>query len=196
MEPERLVTQATLDHFLETDERAATDEENVSGVNREEFLVRMFATTLRRNIRNRPFEDLQQRLLHAFTRNVARDRWVLILATNLVDFVDVDDPLLRAFDVAIGSLQKFENDVLDVFTDVACFSQRGGIDDRERNREHARECLREQRLAGAGRSDEKDVCFLDLDVRTTTTELDAFVVLIDGDGQALLCFLLADHIFV
>src|ERR1700741_3782771 len=112
MEPERLVPQAPLDHFFETDERATTDEENVGGVDREEFLVRMFAATLRWNIRNRAFKDLQQRLLHAFTRDVARDRRVLILATNLVDFVDVDDPLLCAFDVAVGGLQEFENDVL------------------------------------------------------------------------------------
>src|ERR1051326_949549 len=104
MEPERLVAQATLDHFLETDERAAADEENVGSVDREEFLVRMFATTLRRNIRNSAFEDLQQRLLHTFTGDVARDRRVLILATDLVDFVDVDDALLRALDVAVRSL--------------------------------------------------------------------------------------------
>jgi hypothetical protein len=56
--------------------------------------------------------------------------------------------------------------------------------------------LREQRLAGSGRADEQDVCFLDLDVGTTTAELNAFVVLINGDGQALLRFLLADDVFV
>ena len=143
-----------------------------------------------------PFEDLQERLLHAFTGDVARDRRVLILATNLVDLVDIDDALLRAFDVAVRGLQQFENDVLDVFTDVARFSQRRRIDDRERNAQHARERLREQRLAGSGRTDQQDVCFLNLDVGATATKLDAFVVLIDGDGQALLRFFLADHVFV
>src|SRR5690348_1724921 len=114
MKPERLVAQATLDHFFETDERATADEENVGGVDGEEFLVRMFTATLRWNIRHGAFKNLQQCLLHALTRHVARDRRVLILATNLVDFVDVDDSLLRAFDVAVGGLQEFENDVLDV----------------------------------------------------------------------------------
>src|ERR1043166_7643305 len=191
MEPERLVAQATLYHFFKTDERATADEENVGCVDGEKFLVRMFAATLRRNIRDSAFQDLQQRLLHAFTRYVASDRRVLVLATDLVDFVDVDDALLRALDVTIRGLQQCENDVLDVFTDVACFGQRRRIDDREWNGEHASESLCEQRLARAGRSDQKDVCFLNLDVRTTTTELDAFVVLINGDGQALLRFLLA-----
>src|SRR5215213_5174628 len=196
MEAERLVAQSTFDNFFETDKRAAADEENVGRVDREEFLVWMFATTLRWNIRDRAFEDLQQRLLHAFTRHIASDRRVLILTTNLVYFINVDDSLLCAFDVAVGSLQQFQNDVLDVFTNVARFSQCCRIDDRERNSEHARERLREQRLARSGRPDQQNVCFLNLDVRTTATEFDALVVLIDGDGQALLRFILADHIFV
>src|SRR6185369_10980004 len=196
MEAERLVAQSTLDHFLESDESSTTDEKNISRVDREEFLVRMLATTLRRNIRDGPFKDLQERLLHAFTRHVARDRRVLILTTNLVNLVDVDDALLRALNVAVCRLQEFENDVLDVFTNVARFSQRRRIDDRERHSEHARECLREQRLAGAGRTDQQNVCFLDLDVRATTTKLDAFVVLIDRDGETLLCLFLTDDVFV
>ena len=105
MEAERLVAQSSFDHFFQTDERATADEKNVGCVDREEFLVRMFATTLRRNVGDRAFEYLQQRLLHAFTGNVASDRRVLVLAANLVDFVDIDDALLRAFDVAVGRLQ-------------------------------------------------------------------------------------------
>src|SRR5919205_1088596 len=93
MEAERLVTQATLDHFLESDEGATADEKNISRIDREEFLVRMLATTLRRHIRHRPFQDLQERLLHTFTRHITRDRRVLILTTNLVNLIDVDNAL-------------------------------------------------------------------------------------------------------
>src|SRR5215212_74677 len=96
MEAERLVTQSSPDHFLEPDERAAAKEKNVSRVDREELLVRVLATTLRRHVRNSAFEDLQQGLLHAFTRDIARDRRVLILTTNLVYLVDVDYALLFA----------------------------------------------------------------------------------------------------
>src|SRR5215218_8642739 len=101
MEAERLVTQATLDHFLQSDESATANEEDVSRVNREELLVRVLATALRRNVRHSAFENLQQRLLHAFTRHVARDRRVLVLATNLIDLVDINDALLRSFNVAV-----------------------------------------------------------------------------------------------
>src|SRR5215213_517073 len=196
MEAERLITQSTPDHFLKSDKGATANEKNISRIDREEFLVRVLATTLRWDISDRPFKDLQECLLHTFTRHVARDRRVLILTTNLVDLVDIDNALLRALDVAVGGLQEFENDVLYVFTNVAGFRQRRRIDDRERHSEHARECLREQRLAGAGRTDQQDVCFLDLDVRATTTKLDAFVMLIDCDGETLLCLFLTDDVFV
>src|ERR1044072_1760536 len=147
MEAERLVAQSTLDHFLESDKGATADEKNISRVDREELLVRVLATTLRRHVRDSAFKNLQERLLHTFTRHVARDRWVLILTTDLVNLVDVDDALLRAFHIAIRSLQEFENDVLDVFTNVARFSQRRRINNRERHSKHAPACLREQRLA-------------------------------------------------
>ena len=77
--------------FVEADERAAADEEDVGRVDLEELLVRVLAAALRRDVGDRAFEDLQQRLLHAFTRDVAGDRRVLVLAADLVDFVDVDD---------------------------------------------------------------------------------------------------------
>src|SRR5690242_18883209 len=156
MEAERLVTQPSLDHFLESDERATADEQNVCRIDREELLVRVLATTLRRNVRNRAFENLQERLLHTFTRHVTRDRRVLVFTTNLVNLVNVDDALLRALDVSIRSLQEFENAVLDVFTNVARFSQRRRISDSEWYREHARECCCVQRLACARRTDPKN----------------------------------------
>src|SRR5207248_2628303 len=73
-------------------ERAAADEEDVRRVDREELLVRVLAAALRRHRRDRSLEDLQERLLDALTRHVARDRRVVRLARDLVDLVDVDDP--------------------------------------------------------------------------------------------------------
>src|SRR2546423_12240053 len=100
VEAQRFVSQAAFDHFLETDKSAPTNEQDVAGIDREELLMRMLASTLRRHIGDRPFQNLQQRLLHAFTGNVSCDRRVLVFSANLVDFIDIDDPLLRAFDVA------------------------------------------------------------------------------------------------
>src|SRR6266545_5623785 len=90
VEAERLVAQTLLDNFFQTDKCAAANKKDVSGIDREEFLVRMFAPALRRNICDGAFQNLQQRLLHALTRHVASNRRVLVLAANLVDLVDVD----------------------------------------------------------------------------------------------------------
>ena len=143
-EAERLLADSAGDDLVEADKGAAADEENVGGVDRSEFLVRMLASALRRNVGDGAFQNLQQGLLHAFTGDVAGDRGVLVLAADLVDFIDVDDASLSAAYVAVGGLQQFEDDVLDVFADVAGFGQRGGIDDGEGHVEHAGQSLRQQ----------------------------------------------------
>ena len=87
--------------------------------------------------------------------------------------------------------------VLDVFADVACFGQRRCIGDRERHIENARERLREQRLADAGRSDQQDVRLVELDlVIARRRGVDALVVIVDRDRQRLLRVLLPDHVLV
>src|SRR5215213_2127043 len=105
MEAQRLVAQAPSDHLFESDKSAPAQEENVGCVNWEKLLVRMLAASLRWNVGDSPFKNLQKRLLHALAGHIARDRRVLILAANLVDLVDVNDALLRAFDVAVRCLQ-------------------------------------------------------------------------------------------
>ena len=62
-----------------------------AGIDADVFLLRMLAAALRRNVADGAFENLQQRLLHAFAGNIARDRNVLRLAGDLVDLVDVND---------------------------------------------------------------------------------------------------------
>src|SRR5213075_889077 len=82
---------ARLDDLLETVERATADEQDVLGVDLDVFLLRVLASPLRGNRSDRAFENLQERLLHAFAGDVPRDAWILRLARDLVDFVDVDD---------------------------------------------------------------------------------------------------------
>ena len=97
-------------------------------------------------------------------RHVARDARVLRLARDLVDLVDVDDAALALGDVEVAGLEQPHEDVLHVLADVAGFGERGGVGDRERHVENARERLRQQRLADAGGADEQDVRLVELDV--------------------------------
>ena len=126
------------DDPFQPDESAAADEQDVRRIHRRKFLVRMLAAALGGHIGDGAFQDLQQRLLHAFARHVARDGRVVVLAANLVDFVDVDDALLGARHIPIGILQQPQDDVLDVFADVAGFGQRGGVDNGEGHVQNAR----------------------------------------------------------
>src|SRR5258708_8427080 len=103
----------------------------------------MLAAALRRNVSHRSLQNLQEGLLHALAGNIASDRGVLVLASDLVDFVDVDHAGLGAADIAVGSLQQLENDVLDILADITSFCQSSCIDDRDCNVEHASESLRQ-----------------------------------------------------
>src|SRR5208282_5297294 len=79
-ETQRLLADSAGDDLVETHESSATNEQDVRGVDRREFLVRMLAPALRRDVGDRAFQNLQQRLLHAFAGNIARDRRILVLA--------------------------------------------------------------------------------------------------------------------
>ena len=135
-------------------------------------------------------------MLHALAGDIARDRRIGALARELVDLVDVDDPLLGPGDVEVGGLDQPQEDVLDVLADIPGLGQRGGVDDGERHVEDAGHRLREQRLAGARRSDEEDVALLDLDVLRGGVGPDALVVVVDGHAQHALGAVLADDVLV
>ena len=157
----------------------------------------MLAPTLRRNIRNRAFQQLQQRLLHALARDVARDRGVLILAPDLVDLVDVDNAALRPRHIAIGRLQQLQDDVLDILAHIPGLGQRRRVHNRERHIQHLRQRLRQQRLAGSRRSHQQNVRLRQLHiVAARLVHLDALVVVVDRHRQLLLRLVLPDHILI
>ena len=121
--------------------------------------MRVFAATLGWDIGHRAFEDLEQGLLHAFTADIARDRRIVGFPGDLVDFVDVDDAALGAFDIKIGILDQLEQDVFDVFTDIAGLRQSGGIGDGKRDVEDAGQSLGQEGFTRTCRANQQDVAF-------------------------------------
>src|SRR5215468_6917848 len=184
------------DDLLEPVERTAADEQNVRRIDLDEVLVRVLAAALWRYRRDRPLDELQQRLLHALAGDVARDRRVVALARDLVDLVDIDDAALRLVDVVVAVLQQLLDDVLDVLADVTGLGERGRIGDDERHVEQPRERLREQRLARPGRPDQQDVRFRELDLVVLREVLEPLVEVLDRHREDLLRLLLADHVLV
>ena len=195
-EAERVAPDPAFDDLFEPLERAAADEQDVARVDLEVLLLRVLAPALRRHVGHRALEDLQQRLLHAFARHVARDRRVAALAADLVDLVDVDDALFGRRDVVVGGLQQPDEDILHVLADVAGFGQRRGVGDGERHVQVARQRLRQQRLARAGAAEHQDVALVDLDAVAGDLLVDPLVVVVDRHRQADLGVVLADHVQV
>ena len=138
-----VVREAPLDDLVQPLEGAAADEEDVRGVDLDEVLVRVLAAALRRHVGDGALDDLEQRLLHALAGDVAGDRWVVALARDLVDLVDVDDAALGALDVEVGGLDQVEQDVLHVLADVAGLGERGGVGDGEGHIEDLGQRLRQ-----------------------------------------------------
>ena len=129
------------------------------------------------------FHQLEQRLLDALARHVAGDRGIVRLAADLVDLVDIDDAALRPLDIIVGGLEQLEDDVLDVLADIAGLGQRRRIGHGERHVEDARQRLREQGLAAAGRADEQDVRLGELDVGALGAVVEPLVMVVDRDRE-------------
>ena len=156
----------------------------------------MFPTTLGRHRGQRAFEDLEQRLLDTLAGDVAGDRRVFGLASDLVDLIDIDDPLLGTLDVEVGSLDQLEQDVLDVLTDIAGLGESGGVGDGERHVEQPGEGLGHERLARPGGPNQQDVRLLELDLLVGGALAGAhpLVVVVDRDREDLLGVVLTDDV--
>ena len=101
-----------------------------------------------------PSKNFQQRLLHTFAGDIARNAHVVGFAADLVDLVDVNDADLGSFHIVIRILQQSQNNVLNVFADIAGFGQRRRIGDAKWNIENLCQRFRQQSLARTGRADE------------------------------------------
>ena len=163
-EADHLAAEPLADDLLETDKRPAADEQDLAGVDLQVFLLGMLPAALRRDVGDGPFEELQERLLDPFARDVAGDRDVLARLADLVDLVDVNDPALGKLDVEVSFADQFEDQILDVLADVTCFGQCGRVTDGERDVELPSQRLGKRRLAAAGRADQQDVALGDLDI--------------------------------
>ena len=122
--------------------------------------MRMLPTALRRYIGNRTLQNFEQRLLHAFSTDIARNGRILGASGNLVDLIHIDDTLLRLVNIPIRRLQQLEQNIFNVLTDIACFCQRSRVSDRERYIQNLRQRLRDQSLTGTGRPDHHDIALL------------------------------------
>ena len=146
-EANHLFAKAFLDDVVEADEGAATNEQDVGSVHLNVGLFGVLAASLRGDIGYCAFKHFQKRLLDAFAGDVAGDGDILIGLADFVDFIDVNDTTLGGFEVEVGVLQEAEQEVFDVFADVAGLGDGGRVADCEGDIEEAGERLGEKRFA-------------------------------------------------
>src|SRR5262245_13713481 len=104
--PHSLTSSPFANDVLKPDKRAAADEKDIGRIHLKELLLRMFSAALRRYTRHRPFNNLQQSLLHTFTRNVSGNRWIVRLPRDFIDLIYIDDSTLCFFNIVVRSLQE------------------------------------------------------------------------------------------
>src|SRR5690606_4494170 len=156
----------------------------------------MLAPALWWDVGDRAFDNLEQRLLHAFARNITGCRRIVALAADLVDLVDVDNAALSALHVVISILQQLNDDVLDVLTDVASFCQRRRISDREGHLEDFRKRLSEQGLAAARGTEQQNIALSQLYIVGRHPRVDALVVVVHRHTEYLFRPILPHDILV
>ena len=122
---------------LNTIKCASSDEKDVGGIHFNEFLVGVFATSLRRHIHLGALEQFEQCLLNAFSGNVPRDGRIVRFPGDLIDLINEDDPSLCRFHIVIRRLQKPREYAFHIFTHITSLGQHRGIHNGERHIEHA-----------------------------------------------------------
>src|SRR5699024_9160089 len=81
-ETDHFVAEAAFNNIFHTVERSAEDEENICRVDLDRLLVRMLASALRRYTCSSSFKNFKERLLHAFTGYVSRNRSIFAISTS------------------------------------------------------------------------------------------------------------------
>ena len=125
-------TKTLFDDFFNAIKGTTHDEEDIFSIHLNHLLLWMLASTLRRHASNGSLDNLEEGLLHPFTRNITCDRYILTLLGNLVNFIHIDNPTLCTFNIKVSSLQEFEEDIFHVLTNITSLSKSCRICDRKR----------------------------------------------------------------
>ena len=103
---DRAFAEPAFDDSFKPVKRAAAYEKDIGGIYLDKFLIRVFPSSLRRDIRNCPFNYFKQRLLNAFARYVSSYRTILASAGDLIYFVNIYDARLGTRNIKVRRLYK------------------------------------------------------------------------------------------
>ena len=112
-----------LDDLLQTLEGSAADEQDIRGVNLNQFLMGVLSAALGRYGSDGSLQNLQQCLLYTLAGYIPGNRRVLRLSGDLIDLVDVDNAVLRTFNIVIRCLNDLQQNVLHILAHIAGLCQ-------------------------------------------------------------------------
>ena len=164
----------------------------------------MLAAALRRNIGDRAFKNFQQCLLHAFAGHIARDRAVFASAGDFINLININYAALCFLNVVIRCLDQPQQDIFHILADISGFGQRRCVGDGKGDLQNACQRLRQQCFADARRPQKQHVALLKLNFGVFAVlvvggfgqRVDALIVVVYGDGERDLRFILPDDMLV
>ena len=194
----RIILNALGYDVLDADEGAADDEENVLRIDLDRRRFGVLPLSARRELDDRTFEHLEERLLHALVPGIGGDRVVRArLSRDLVELVEIDDTVFRLLDVLFRRIVEVANGDLYIRADEARFREARRVRHGKRDVKEARQVRQERRLAAARRAEHDDVRLLNVRaVLVHVAVLHALVMVVDGDGEDLLRAVLIDDVLV
>ena len=155
----------------------------------------MLSSALRRNIGYRTLENFQKCLLYALTAYITGNRGIFGFSCNLIYFIHIDNASFGFCNIKIRCLNQAQENVFNIFTDIACFCQGRSISNGKRNIQYSCQCLRKKRFTDTGRTEKKDIAFVQCNIIFILI-VDSFIVIIYRNRKRNLGFILSDHIIV
>ena len=184
-----------LDNLRQALKGTAADKQYIRSVNLYQLLLRMLPPTLGRNARHSAFQNLQECLLHTLAGYIPGNRRILRLPCNLIYLIHIDDTHLGTLNIAVCSLDDFQQDIFHILAYIPGFCQRCGVCNRERHIYDTCQRLRQQRLPASGRAEHQYVALLQLNAHIPRRKY-PLVVVVDRNGQNFLGLLLSNHILI
>ena len=177
---------------------AAADKEDITGIDLDHLLLRMFAAALGRYVGDRSFQNFQKCLLNTLTADVTGDRSVFGFTGDFVNFVNIDNTVFGSFYIKICRLQQTNQHIFDVIANIAGFGQCRCVCNRKRNIQDLRQSLCQQRLTDTSRSQKENIALLQFYILVLIGALmqNPLIMVINRDRQRNLGLILANNILV
>ncbi len=184
------------DDFFQMDKGSSDDEQDILGIDADILLIGVLAAAFGRNVGDCSFDDFEEGLLDPFAGDIAGDGDIAGRLADLIDFIDIDNAHFRAGDIVVCRLDKAQDDVFDVFSDIAGFGEGRGIGDGKGDIEDSGKGAGHQCFSGSGGAEQEDIGFAVFDFALFMQGADPLIVVVNSNGNRLFCFFLADDILV